>query len=336
MRTRPGFWIHFRIFTALAAAALAGTTAFGTAAQAADLLPQALPPLSAPAESWTGASLAVGGGVGFMTAKVKGNASRTDTFGECLDNVQDPCDFVPFDGEDATFISQFYQLNVSDLSADGIFGTIQAAYDWQVAPQWVLGVFIDADLYDLNGHAKQTSSVATDGLAFDTTGLSDDFGFSLGDATLNAKVGLDWSLTLGARFGWLARPDTLLYVLGGWTHAELQNTRFMVNITDPASPLSGNSAGLLPIDTQYLLRLSNEVDGATIGAGTEVRIGGGWSLKGEYRYTWLDGRARHASSSQVQCCTDDETGIAREIDDSASTKVDLDIHTVRGMLAYRF
>jgi len=331
--SHPSFGIRFDTFTVLAAAVL-----LGTAAQAADLGPQPLPPLSAPVESWTGASLAVGGGIGILTANVKGNASRTDTFGDCFE--QDPCDFVPFDGSDPTFISQFHQLNVNDLSGDGIFGTIQAAYDWQVASQWVLGVFIDADLYDINGHARQTSSVATDGLIFDRPEVDSHFGFTLGDATLDAKVGLDWSLTLGTRFGWLARPDTLLYVLGGWTHAELQNTRFMVNITDPAAPLPGNSGGLVPIDTQYVLNLAKDVDGATVGAGTEVRIGGGWSLKGEYRFTWLDGTARKASNSQVQCCTGEEppetAGIARQIDDSASINMDFEIHTVRGMLAYRF
>jgi len=329
--SNPIFGIRFHTFTVLTAAVL-----LGTAAQAADLGVQPLPPLSAPVESWTGASLAVGGGIGILTANVKGDASRTDTFGDCLEDVQDPCDFVPFDGLDPTFISQFHQLNVNDLDGDGIFGTIQAAYDWQVASQWVLGVFIDADLYDINGRARQTSTVATDGLIFDTDELNDDFAFTLGNATLDARIGLDWSLTLGGRFGWLARPDTLLYVLGGWTHAELQNTRFMVNITDPAAPLATNTAGLLPIDTQYLLSLASELDGATVGAGTEVRIGGGWSLKGEYRFTWLDGTARSISGSQVQCCTDDQPGIARQIDDAASVKMDLELHTVRGMLAYRF
>ena len=336
MRTRPGFWIRFHTFTALAAAA----ALFGTTAQAADLGPEYLPPLTEPVASWTGFSFAVGGGLGILTANVKGNAARTDTFGECLDDEPDPCEFVPFNDNEPTFISQFHQLNVNDLSGDGIFGTIQAAYDWQVTPQWVFGVFIDADLYDLDGDARQTSSVVTDGLVFDTSALNDHFAFTHGNATLDANVGLDWSLTLGGRLGWLARPDTLLYVLGGWTHAELQNTHFMVNITDPAAPLPGNPGGLLPIDTQYLLSLASELDGATVGAGTEVMLGGGWSLKGEYRFTWLDGTARSVSGSQVQCCTADEPegtgGIARQIDDSASVKMHLELHTVRGMLAYRF
>jgi hypothetical protein len=63
------------------------------------------------------------------------------------------------------FISQSHQLNVQDLSDDGLFGTIQLAYDWQFGTRWVGGLFVDADLYDLEGHAKQRSSVSVSSVA---------------------------------------------------------------------------------------------------------------------------------------------------------------------------
>jgi outer membrane immunogenic protein len=232
------------------------------------------------------------------------------------------------------FISQSHQLNVQDLSGDGIFGTIQAAYDWQFAPRWVGGLFVDADLYDIDGHAKQRSSVSTGGINFGAL-YSGQFGSTPGDATLDAKVGIDWSISVGGRFGWLATQDTLLYVLGAYTHAELENASFEVNITDPANPTV--ASGLSPINTHYLFKLANDVDGFTLGAGSEVRLGGGWSLKGEYRFTWLDGEAKNASSETFQCTgTCAATARGRRVIDDAAIDMDLDLHTVRGMLAYRF
>jgi len=126
----------------------------------------------------------------------------------------------------------------------------------------------------------------------------------------------------------------LLYVLGAYTHAELDNTTFAVNISDPANPVN-----VSPIDTHYLFKLAKDVDGFSAGLGSEVRLGGGWSLKGEYRFTWLDGEARGASSQTFQCTEDDcDDGddVGRRVRDKAAFDMDFDIHTVRGMLAYRF
>jgi opacity protein-like surface antigen len=322
-------------------AALGAVALFATTAKAADLIPETLPPLTAPVDTWTGFSFAAGGGLGFLTADVNARASRDDTFGFCTDAPDGGPDcpaFTPF-SDPAAFISQSHQLNVQDLSDDGLFGTIQLAYDYQFASRWVGGLFVDADLYDIDAHAKQTSSVSSSQVDFlDGVGdaLPNNFDFTLGDATLDAKVGLDWSISVGGRIGWLATQDTLLYLLAAYTHAELENARLEVNITDPARPTAGS--GLSAIDTHFALSLPNEVDGFTVGAGSEVRLGGGWSLKGEYRFTWLDGEAKRASSSNLQCCgaLNAAADIARTIDSDAKVDMDLDLHTVRAMLAYRF
>src|SRR5262245_11535563 len=152
-------------------AALGAVALLASPAHATDLGPQPLPALTVPVDTWTGFSFALGGGLGILTADVNARASRDDTFGRCPNanatggpDCPGPLGFVPLDP--SVFISQSHQLNVQDLSDEGIFGTIQAAYDWQFAPRWVGGLFVDADLYDIDGHAKQTSSVSTSNLDF--------------------------------------------------------------------------------------------------------------------------------------------------------------------------
>jgi opacity protein-like surface antigen len=181
---------------------------------------------------------------------------------------------------------------------------------------------------------------SADGLIFNRPALVNNFDFTGGSATLDAKVGIDWSISVGGRFGYLATPDTLLYLLAAYTHAELENARFDVNITDPVTVTPFPTSGLSPTNTQFSFNLPDEVDGFTLGAGSEVRLGGGWSLKGEYRFTWLDGEAKRASSQEIQCCGitagADPDDVARTIDSDAAVDMDLDIQTVRAMLAYRF
>ena len=224
-----------------AALAAIGTFAVIGHARAAD------PGHAAPArvETWTGFSAGIGGGVGTLNADMKSQAARTDTIGLCLID----CDVLSFDLLD---INQNYASSLSDLGDTGGFFTVQGAYDYQFASRWVAGGFVDADWSNIGGHSKQSSSssltLLPGGSIPDEVDIDDDlaaalnsisgFNVPLGKATIDSKVSTDWSVSVGGRFGWLATPSTLLYVLGAYTHQELSDARVNVRIADPLGPLS--------------------------------------------------------------------------------------------------
>ena len=129
-------------------------------------------------------------------------------------------------------INQSVTSNINDLADTGGFFTAQAAYDYQFASRWVAGVFVDADWSDMSAHANQTHTSSVDLLP----ALVGDGGFSipLAKTSIDTEVSTDWSISVGGRLGYLATPGTLLYVLGAYTHADLDDARVKVNIADPA------------------------------------------------------------------------------------------------------
>jgi outer membrane immunogenic protein len=308
------------------------------AAQAADL--GAMP---APVETWTGFSAGIGGGVGTLNADMKSQAARTDTIGLCIES----CESFSLD---LFSINQSYTSSLSDLGGTGGFFTVQGAYDYQFASRWVAGGFVDADWSNISGHGKQSSSSSLtllpggfpdelpvdEDLAGFLDGIS-GFNVPLGHATIDSKITTDWSISVGGRLGWLASPSTLLYVLGAYTHQELSNAQVKVAVADPLAPLG--EIGLdINSPTSLVVKLPDSLDGFSLGGGGEVKVGGPWTLKLEYRWTHLQGSSGKASSKDNQCCVgiEDIIGVYRNVNSTASADLDLDVQTVRGALSYHF
>jgi opacity protein-like surface antigen len=301
------------------------------AAHAADLGPPPPPP---PVETWTGFSIGVGGGIAILNADVNESASRDDQIGFCHPKKKKghgDCDdhFKPF-----TTLSQSSKSNFDDLSDEGFFGTLQLAYDKQFAPRWVLGGFVDADWdSDLEATSKQSSS-STLGLNLKFLHPSD---IPSSTTTIDTKVGVDWTVSVGGRVGWLATPGTLLYFLAAYTHAELDNPQVNVHIDDPLGFLDKYPHVDVGSPTNIVLRLPDSLDGFTLGGGAEAKLGGPWSLKLEYRWTHLDGGSANASDNKAECIPfGKHFGIGRESDATASADLDTDLQTVRGVLTYHF
>jgi opacity protein-like surface antigen len=300
--------------------------------------------LSTPGVSWTGFSIEVGGGFASLNSNVHSSASRTDSVTIC--DLRD-CGSVNLEVADLT---QTYSSKHNDISDQGGFFTVGGGYDYQFAPRWVAGAFVDADWSNLNAHAKETNTTALTLFPNGTEPLFENDGtfplnLSLGNTTINTKVSTDWSVSVGGRIGWLATENTLLYFLAAYTHADLDTARVNVAISDPLGAI--DNLGLLPVSinspTNLSVRLPTSLDGFSLGGGSEVKLGGPWTAKLEYRWTHLDGGTRRDSSSDSQFLNlnslfgdGSDVGITRNIESNASASFDADIQSVRAEISYHF
>lgn len=270
------------------------------------------------AYQWEGLSVGLGLGVGTMNADISGSGSRNDEIGSC-NPANCEGTFLPFIG-----LEQRNSFDLSDSGDAGIFGTVQLGYDWKLRDRWVVGAFVDADWgSDIGADSKQTNAV---NLNFFGTPVP------LLNSSVKSEVEQEWALTVGGRVGLLATPGTLLYVLAGYTHVELDDAHVKVNFADPL----GGFIPAIDSPTSLKVRLPDSLDGYTLGAGIETKLTRALSLKFEYRYTELDGESEAVSKTKVQCCDSYYGYVARRIQENAKADLDVDIHSVRAVLSYKF
>ena len=249
--------IYYCVFTTFGA-----FTLVSGGVHAADLGPNAQP---VRAQTWTGFSAGIGGGIGILNADTRSKASRRDTIGIC-ETDGDDCNGLSID---LLNIDQSYTSNLGDLSDTGGFFTVQGAYDYQFAPRWVVGGFVDADWSDIKASSTQASTASLtllpngvpDGVFGDggdgeeiinfLTGLN----IPLANTKIETKVSTDWSISVGGRLGWLASPSTLLYVLGAYTHQELSDAQVKVTIADPLQVVSDLGLADISSPTSLLAKL---------------------------------------------------------------------------------
>lgn len=128
-------------------------------------------------------------------------------------------------------------FSVNGIGGEGLGGGLTVGYDHQFGASWVAGIQGEIGLSDI------------------TTELSGP-GFS-------AEAGADWTASLSARLGWLAHPETMLYVIGGYSYAD-------VSIDVSGVPIS------IP---------SEDFHGFHVGAGMETYLSQNITARVEYRYT---------------------------------------------------
>ena len=209
-------------------------------ANAADLppAPSYKAPVAAPASSWTG--FYAGVGLGFR-------ATRTDVTVTSVTQANFPLQ-VP--------------RSVEPLDGTAFRVAPNIGFNWQVAPQWVVGV--EGDF----GFANQTTT--WEGFPFGPSPT-----FLSGLAADSFAIKTTWDASARGRLGFLVTPTTLVYATGGaaWQHFDVTSTCVSTN------SLAG-CAGFTPA----VVSSTTTKAGWTIGGGIETALWGNWLLRGEYRY----------------------------------------------------
>ncbi len=197
-----------------------------------------------------------------------------------------------------------------DEEQNNFFGTIQLGFDQQIANFFVIGAFIDADKYF--GSSESFSATET--------------GPKGGSISLSGTLDMDYSATVGARFGVLINPATLVYGLVGYTYLKLD--------TDQTLTINAKHAS-----HTVSLDMPDELDGITVGAGVQTKISPATSFKFEYRYTNFENDSESSSFSsrskmRKRYGYHNFKKTVQRIKGSSNTELDADMHSVRAVLIF--
>jgi outer membrane immunogenic protein len=203
------------------------------------------------------------------------------------------------------------ETHADRLSDHGLFGTVEAGYDFQFGSNLVLGIVGNFDFgKDLKASSSSNVDVYASGWwwwsSVDSGGYID----------AKAKMGNSWAV--GARLGFLASESTLFYANGGVTQAQ-----FGASVDFGGWYCCGDSGyASLKQDKDWL-------NGFFVGGGIETLFGEHWSLKGEYRYANYETLKADYYFDCGDCGSD-------FYEEGAGIKVDPVVHSIRAVLSYRF
>ena len=183
------------------------------------------------------------------------------------------------------------------LDREGFIGGGQAGYNWQLTPNWVVGLETDISYVDI----REDTNVVTIPLN--------------GIGTLNNtfRTRMEYFGTVRGRIGY-AWDRTLVYATGGLAYADIENS---VAFFGPST-----AGGLL----QFAGKNRRTEAGYTVGAGIEHAFGSNWSVKAEYLY--YDFRDETVNVAVVPGDGGGGTGY--------NSRFENDGHIVRAGLNYKF
>ena len=224
--------LHVKKLSIAALVLIAGPTSLYAADLRTRAPVKAPPPIVAPVWSWTGFYAGVHAGYGF------GNDDDITTTGQAAVNV--------------TNVALGARPGSVKLDRDGFVGGGQIGYNWQFAPQWLVGIETDISYTDF----RETTSVVTLPLA--------------GAGTLNNTFSsrMEFFGTVRGRLGYVF-DRTLFYATGGFAYGDVRST---VNFFGPAGQL------------QFAGTIDKVETGYAVGGGIEHAFAPNWTVKGDYLF----------------------------------------------------
>jgi outer membrane immunogenic protein len=263
------------------------------AASAADLPMKAPPPAVAPVWSWTG--IYIGGDVG---GRWTNDARWTTT---CLETGQpgSTCNNLPGDAA-----ARLAAGNPANFDSSTFKGGAFVGYNWQVNPNWVLGVEADVQWGDSRKTIAGIPGAENPAVA-GAPGLD------------SSRLKETWDASLRGRVGVLVSPTWMLFGTGGVAFMDVQQSAFCGTLFPVG--WCGIAANIGRTSTASETRV-----GWTLGAGIEGMFARNWLVRGEYRF------ADYGTMSSVLM-----PGPTINID-AFSSNVRLQTHTVLVGVAYKF
>lgn len=217
-----------------------------------------------------------------------------------------------------TDVFQTFAFPVQNLSASdsSVIGGAQIGYNWQFAPNWVLGIEADWSWTDLNPGALISPIPATGG------------GVIAGGSFVSTAADVNWLASLRGRIGYSWDNRWLAYFTGGVAWADV----------DYSGDAQCNPAACGLPGSRSPVSFSKTKTGFVVGGGLEYKfVGSQWILGAEYLFYGFDGEAATSPllnfvSGAPLACAGGAAGAACIADNFG----DLDIHVVRARLSYKF
>ena len=236
----------------------------GTPVLAADMALKAPPP-PAPVYSWTGGYIGANGGYGWG-------------------------------GWNSNSLAAIFPDGVTthaDPNVQGWFGGVTAGYNWQTAPQWVVGIEGDFDWAGEKASDSATNTTSAPTVGF-PAGIGACDAHPICTTTVVTNTANEWQkswfATLRARAGYLVEPTWLVYATGGLAFAGTKfadtnstTTTITNGIGVIVNPVTG-AAGGSPVTTSSAFSETQGRVGFAVGGGVEKSLGANWSVKAEYLF----------------------------------------------------
>jgi outer membrane immunogenic protein len=232
-------------------------------ASAADMPLKAPPPPPAPVYSWTGFYVGANGGYGWDHRTV--SYSPNDP----------PANFLLTTGLPPPGPTSF--------NSNGGLGGLQAGYNWQLNPKWLLGLEADFDWSGIKGNGISIFQQIPAGVVG-------------GPSNIQANQDINWFGTMRARLGFLPANNTLIYATAGLAYGHTSEQLTLNGAGFANGPQfgwqcsSGPVPPPLPVTKCFVGSSSRTETGWTIGGGLEYAPwNNNLTLKVEYLYINLGG-----------------------------------------------
>ena len=168
----------------------------GSPAMAADMPVKAPVPTAVAAPSWTGfyAGPNLGYGWGDRSPTITATDPGTTAFIKAISSGS---------------------INPAPFGTSGVVGGLQIGYNFQFAPNWLVGIETDFQWSDLNGNSNGA------------------FSFVRGAAphTSSADERINWFGTVRGRLGYLVTSNWLVYGTGGFAYGRVEQQATVTNVS---------------------------------------------------------------------------------------------------------